>query len=658
MNKKLVSLVLSGLIVLNSTGSLKNIYADSDNKSKELIKNEDSKLTKDVYLENGEGDENVGDGSANNPYQNIRTALSKINDGDTLKIKGTVQYSKYKQDTNGAALPLEIDKSIIIEGEAGAVFSVRGSIQLKADVTFKDLNIELVPEVWLGRGTSKSSERMLGQIVERSATIYANGNILTLDNINTKIGTNLEQSKYRPCITGGSHKSSNAPTGKSVINIINSNEETKFSGIYAGDYNKDVTLDVDINIDGKAKVTDNKIYTGGYDHDLNGTVNINLSASNSNNKVNSIAKFDKANHNGNINVNLNKDAFVYNFDATNINDLTLEEGSKIILSNNANFDVDNVVLKNDATIDFTQMTNNNPIVKGNFTGESNISDLRKGGIILLGGNQVLDIKGKSSGTTRLSHSNVEMFEDGHVYVKTHEVSDGNFILEDGISDYYELNKIQNGNGIDWTIGLIKEVFGSFKWIDDNKIEAMNNSTNYGEGIFKIEFTNAKGEKYTPYNELYTDFEYTLTISDEYGNTDTINLDEENNMGIEFYICSDYPDVELAVFVENMNNLKDKKITLKVTHIESKVSAYKEVYNDIKYSEVPDKDYDEGMNVVPEDSNPVPDEDYDSDMNVKPEPEVEEKPETPDTEENIPEDILKPEQSIIEDISKIEGIKVY
>ena len=65
-----------------------------------------------------------------------------------------------------------------------------------------------------------------------------------------------------------------------------------------------------------------------------------------------------------------------------------------------------------------------------------------------------------------------------------------------------------------------------------------------------------------------------------------------------------------------------------------------------------------MNVVPEDSNPVPDEDYDSDMNVKPEPEVEEKPETPDTEENIPEDILKPEQSIIEDISKIEGIKVY
>ena len=159
-----------------------------------------------------------------------------------------------------------------------------------------------------------------------------------------------------------------------------------------------MTLDVDINIDGKAKVTDNKIYTGGYDHDLNGTVNINLSASNSNNKVNSIAKFDKANHNGNINVNLNKDAFVYNFDATNINDLTLEEGSKIILSNNANFDVDNVVLKNDATIDFTQMTNNNPIVKGNFTGESNISDLRKGGIILLGGNQVLDIKGKSSGT--------------------------------------------------------------------------------------------------------------------------------------------------------------------------------------------------------------------------------------------------------------------
>ena len=454
MNKKLVSLVLSGLIVLNNTGSIENVYADSDNKPKEIMNNEDTKSNRVVYLEDGEGAEGVGDGSANKPYQNIRTALEKIQNGDTLKIKGTVQYTKYKQDNNGAALPLEIDKAITIEGEAGAVLSVNAPIQLKANVTFKDLNLELVPEVSLGRATTKSSERMLGTIVERSTTIYVNGHELTLDNINTKVGTNLDQSKDRPYISGGSHKSSSAPTGKSVINIINSNDETRFSGIYAGDYNEDVTLDVDINIDGNAKVADNKIYTGGHNRKLNGTVNINLSASDSNNKANSIKKFDKSNHNGNVNVNLKQDVFVYDFDATNVNDLTLEENSKIILSKDATFKVNNVVLKNNATIDFKQMIDNNLTLKGNFTGEAITDSSKKGGIVVLGRSQVLDINGKLSGTTRLSHSNVEMFEGGRVYVKAKEVSDGEFILEDGIFDYYELKEVKNGNGIDWEIVLL------------------------------------------------------------------------------------------------------------------------------------------------------------------------------------------------------------
>ena len=149
MNKKLVSLVLSGLIVLNSTGSLKNIYADSDNKSKELIKNEDSKLTKDVYLENGEGDENVGDGSANKPYQNIRTALKNIKNGQTLKLVGTVSYTKYEVDNEKAPLPIMIDKNITIEGSNGKLptdvdadgLVVRAPIQLGANVTFKNIKL-------------------------------------------------------------------------------------------------------------------------------------------------------------------------------------------------------------------------------------------------------------------------------------------------------------------------------------------------------------------------------------------------------------------------------------------------------------------------------------------------------------------------------------
>ena len=332
MNKKMVSLVLSGLIVLNSGSYLENVYAHSDDKPKELIKNEDTKSTKVVYLENGEGSINTGDGTKDKPYQNIRTALEKIQDGGTLKLRGNVLYTKYDKGDDGDALPLLIKKNITIEGEEGASFYLRAPIQLGANVTFKNIRLEMVQKVLLGR--------MLGQAVERSATIFVAGNELTLDNVNTKLGSSANQDNDRPYISGGAYKGENISGNKSVINIKNPNEQTKLSGIYAGDYYTERTLDVEINVDGK--VLDNKIHVGGHNNKLNGNVTVNLGPKSS------ITEFDKSNHNGQLSVKLNKDAYINNFNAENINNLTLEENSRITLSENSAFDVDNVVLKNDA----------------------------------------------------------------------------------------------------------------------------------------------------------------------------------------------------------------------------------------------------------------------------------------------------------------------
>ena len=388
MNKKLVSLVLSGLIVLNNTGSLENVYADNT-QTKELITNEDTKTTQVIYLENGEGSRIAGSGTKNSPYQNIRTALEKIQDGGTIKLVGDVLYHKYEVGSQGDALPLFINKNITIEGENGASLCVRAPIQLGANVIFKSFNLQMVPEYTLGR--------TLGQFIERSATIYVAGNKLTLDNVNTKFGSNPEQYNERPYISGGAYKNYDIKGNKSIINIINPNEETRFSGIYAGDYYKDRNLDVEINLDGK--VIDNKIYTGGHDHDLNGNVTVNLGTKSN------ITEFDKEHHNGELNVNLNKDTYIVDFDAKNIDNLTLQENSGIILSKDATFDVNNVTLKNDARIDFRDMTNN-PTVKGNFNGEDVVDDTKKGGTIFLNNNQTLDIKGMLSGTTRLNNRGV------------------------------------------------------------------------------------------------------------------------------------------------------------------------------------------------------------------------------------------------------------
>ena len=578
MNKKLVSLVLSGLIVLNSTGSLENIYADSNKKSNELVKNQDTKSTKVVYLKNGEGDRNAGNGTADRPYQNIRTALKNIKDGETLKLVGTVLYTEYDKDSAGAALPLIIDKNITIEGDGKSGFYLRAPIQLGADVTFKNIRLEMVPEVSLGR--------MLGQVVPRSATIFVAGHELTLDNVNTRIGTSASQYNDRPYISGGTYKDKpiykkeGTSKAKSTINIKNPNSETKFSGIYAGDYYKDLDLDVEINIDGNV-VSENKIYTGGHKYKLNGDVAVNLGAKSN------ITKFDKANHNGNIDVKLNKDAYIVNFNAKDIRNVTLEENSRIILANDATFDVNNVVLKNDATIDFRDMTNNTPTVKGNFEGEANVDASRKGGTIFLNNEQTLDIKGMLSGTTRLNNRGIESvnrFLDKHVYVETNLNSKGSLSIADSMFDNYELNAVKDSNRISWTTNRQKEGFADFNWVGENsRIRPSGNGTTFGEGEFEIEFINDEGKVYTPEDDLFTDFEYTLTKLDGNGNVEeVINIDEngegiDQDGNIELYITGDGLNTKIAVWVDDINNLKNDKMILKVTHKKTQKSIAKNIY---------------------------------------------------------------------------------
>ena len=111
-------------------------------------------------------------------------------------------------------------------------------------------------------------QNILGAQSPMAATIFAAGNTLTLDNVNTKVGTNSLQDKDRPYISGGTYKNNGTLGKKSVINIINPNSQTKFAAIYAGDYWNDRNIDVEINLN--SSVLNNKIYTGGFSKKLTG----------------------------------------------------------------------------------------------------------------------------------------------------------------------------------------------------------------------------------------------------------------------------------------------------------------------------------------------------------------------------------------------------
>ena len=83
MRKKLSVLFLILMLIMNQAAPMGIKAADAADEVK-------------VYVENGEGSLTEGDGTAQRPYQNIRTALKQIQTGQTLVLMGEVSYTKYE----------------------------------------------------------------------------------------------------------------------------------------------------------------------------------------------------------------------------------------------------------------------------------------------------------------------------------------------------------------------------------------------------------------------------------------------------------------------------------------------------------------------------------------------------------------------------------
>lgn len=518
--KQNLSLLLSCVLILTNvanTYALSSIRAD---KNINITARETSQANV-VYLKNGEGSLTIGNGTVNNPYQNIRTALKNIKNGQTLKLVGTVSYTKYELDNEKAPLPLMIDKNIIIEGSSGKLptdvdadgLVVRAPIQLGANVTFKNIKLQLVTQVVLGAG---GRQNILGAQSPMAATIFAAGNTLTLDNVNTKVGTNSLQDKDRPYISGGTYKNNGTLGKKSVINIINPNSQTKFAAIYAGDYWNDRNIDVEINLN--SSVLNNKIYTGGFSKKLTGNVSVRLG------DKSNIYSFDKTNHSGNLNVTVDKDSYMDNLDINGIDELTLDENAKVILKKGSDLNIKNINIKKDSVLDLRKGNNLN--LKGNLTGANNVNNA---GCVLIASTQTLNISNEVIGITKLNHLNTiysQVVANNHQYVKANKSSNGDFVLDNIVHRGYILEKNISGNNKIWTVVKGNNIFKDFIW--GSEYNEIIKPSKYKDYDISLSFINDKGANYIPYNQDWDDFEFTLkkadgTILDEYSALDDMDI---------------------------------------------------------------------------------------------------------------------------------------
>lgn len=559
--KQNLSLLLSCVLILTNvanTYALSSIRAD---KNINITARETSQANV-VYLKNGEGSLTLGNGTVNNPYQNIRTALKNIKNGQTLKLVGTVSYTKYEVDNEKAPLPLMINKNITIEGSSGKLptdvdadgLVVRAPIQLGANVTFKNIKLQLVPQVVLGAG---GRQNILGAQSPMAATIFAAGNNLTLDNVNTKVGTNSLQDKDRPYISGGTYKNNGTLGEKSVINIINPNSQTKFAAIYAGDYWNDRNIDVEINLN--SSVLNNKIYTGGFSKKLTGNVSVRLG------DKSNIYSFDKTNHSGNLNVTVDKDSYMDNLDINGIDELTLDENAKVILKKGSDLNIKNINIKKDSVLDLRKGNNLN--LKGNLTGANNVNNA---GCVLIASTQTLNISNEVIGITKLNHLNTiysQVVANNHQYVKANKSSNGDFVLDNIVHRGYILEKNISGNNKIWTVVKGNNIFKDFIW--GNEYNEIIKPSKYKDYDISLSFINDKGANYIPYNQDWDDFEFTLkkadgTILDEYSALD--------DMDICFIVNYLSGEITLNILNENYEG----KVRLSVKNKKTNKSAIKDI----------------------------------------------------------------------------------
>ena len=491
MRKKLSVLLLILVLIMNQAAPMGIKAADAADEVK-------------VYVENGEGSLTEGDGTAQRPYQNIRTALKQIQTGQTLVLVGEVSYTKYETCEDGSPKPLFIDKDITIVGsDTSAGLKIRSMIQLGADVTFRDMWLQMVPQAGNARGT----------------TIYAAGHTLVLDAVDTRVGTSTLQDDVRPLISGGAYQGEEGTMGShTTVKVVNPISQTKIAAIYAGDYYRDSEQDkVDIELD--SKLVDTEIHAAGADgHTLTGNVNVTLG------KDSNVTDFDKTDLIGELNVNVKAGAHIDTLSFSGINNLTMAEKSRITLPKEADFNVNNFFCEKNAVLDLRQMSTN-PSVANNFTGVTVSGEDQTCGSVLVGNDTTLEIKGEVYGLTKLNVNGSEYmarFVENHCYIQAKASSSGNFTIEGTQYTNFQLNKKKTEEIYSWIIGKLEnEDADDFYWIGDADKKSVI-SQQGKEYYYPVEFKKADGTVYKPtFEELFYDYDLTLTKE----NGEAVDLEE-------------------------------------------------------------------------------------------------------------------------------------
>lgn len=343
--------------------------------------------TKIIYVDGStnESDNSIsGDGSENNPYLGLNTAIANASNGDVIKFKSNYVYRTESQGI------FTLNKNLIFDGNGNTLTMRANELRLEKGATFKNVNLRINDDGAKG------------------AKIYAYGNTLTLDGVST------EMDGTRPTIYGGSVDGNNLGT-KTIITLLNSkdNQKTFLNKIVGGNFEGNSSIPVEINIDSNAKV--DNIVLGGDESVVNSKAQLNLSSK-------YFRSIDVRNASDNVlNFNFNKTGNVL-VDGT-IKDLHIKNTSDI--SFNELHISNNLTIDRDSTLRLL----NNFAEDGNIFSES-FNNISGDGTFIMGHNFRLTLKQNLNDSIKFKvDGNLTGLKVDTIYLTVNGVVSSNAIVE-------------------------------------------------------------------------------------------------------------------------------------------------------------------------------------------------------------------------------------
>ena len=330
----------------------------------------------------------VQTGTESNPYEDLATAVEKVQSGGTIIIMaGAYCNDQAEAGGQGTNQPLVIDKPVTIQGMKGdtkpSLYSRRGGYILKADVTLKDFDFN-----YIGQRNG----------------IFANGYSLTIENVGNSTAAN--GGKYIDIYAGGFGGEASGENGQITI----SGTSTAIGDVYGGGYGEDYTKQAVITLNGSVNRIGN-IYGSGNGSIVAGSVTINLNDSNVRNVYGDMGEGVGADV---VFTSHQKSYEILSL--TGINKLTVAGGTLRPKALNNGVAVE---IRSGGALDLTAvMKNNNKAFS--------ISQLIGGGTLLMGNEDTLTVAGSVSGITDFQSTWQQSMLDtvsgfvtpGNTYIKT------------------------------------------------------------------------------------------------------------------------------------------------------------------------------------------------------------------------------------------------